>query len=127
MSGLTKPRWHSATSIYARVHFAQKDLLGECWYCGVPLDVYDTTCLTLNARTIDHVIPKSLGGEDTRANRVWSCLRCNREKADLLPDEGILEPLGIELTITDEGIEVQYSPHAKMWPLRPVKGSVQWR
>jgi len=47
-----------------------------CQYCGKngPL-------------TIDHVMPKSRGGEDTWSNVVVSCVRCNNKKGDRTPEE----------------------------------------
>jgi len=45
-----------------------------CQYCGiknVPM-------------TIDHVIPKVLGGRDTWENLVTACVRCNNRKGDRL-------------------------------------------
>jgi hypothetical protein len=35
--------------------------------------------------TLDHVVPKSLGGKTCRTNLVGSCWSCNAEKADSLP------------------------------------------
>ncbi len=45
--------------------------------------------------TIDHVIPQSMGGGHVTNNVVFSCLRCNAEKADELPIswEHFLEPI----------------------------------
>lgn len=42
----------------------------RCGYCGV------------RATTIDHVIPRSRGGEHSWENCVACCERCNRKKAD---------------------------------------------
>jgi 5-methylcytosine-specific restriction endonuclease McrA len=36
--------------------------------------------------TIDHVIPKSLGGKDTWENLVCACMRCNSKKGDQSPE-----------------------------------------
>lgn len=46
------------------------------------------TCVYCNKRdrndcTVDHVLPRSKGGEDSFENCVTSCTRCNREKDDL--------------------------------------------
>lgn len=49
----------------------------ECIYCGrddVPL-------------TIDHLVPKSLGGVSYMLNTVPSCQQCNRKKNDKHPSE----------------------------------------
>ncbi len=45
----------------------------SCQYCGA------TTRLT-----IDHVIPRSKGGQDTWENLVVACSKCNTEKSDKL-------------------------------------------
>lgn len=50
----------------------------ECVYCGED----DKKLLTL-----DHVIPKSKGGENSWDNLVTACKRCNSEKADLTLEE----------------------------------------
>lgn len=44
----------------------------ECCYCGVSL--------TPGTRTIDHVIPRSLGGSNKIDNLVLACSPCNEEK-----------------------------------------------
>lgn len=49
----------------------------RCAYCSQP------------ATTIDHVVPRSRGGEDTWENLVASCFKCNNVKGDrLLRDLG---------------------------------------
>ena len=47
----------------------------DCQYCGRP------------AENIDHVIPKSQGGEHTWENVVASCRRCNTKKGGRTPRE----------------------------------------
>jgi 5-methylcytosine-specific restriction endonuclease McrA len=37
--------------------------------------------------TVDHVMPKSRGGEDSWENLVAACLRCNNRKGDRTPEE----------------------------------------
>jgi 5-methylcytosine-specific restriction endonuclease McrA len=46
-----------------------------CQYCGAP------------AESIDHVVPRSRGGEHTWENVVAACLRCNTQKRDRLLHE----------------------------------------
>jgi 5-methylcytosine-specific restriction endonuclease McrA len=46
-----------------------------CAYCGTKAD------------TIDHVVPRSRGGQHVWENCVASCTRCNHRKADRLIDE----------------------------------------
>jgi hypothetical protein len=57
-----------------------------CVYCGRPLDVASVT--------VDHLVPRSRGGDDSEANLAAACKPCNRAKADRLPLEFILERLG---------------------------------
>lgn len=47
----------------------------ECAYCG------------RHATTIDHVVPKSRGGEMCWTNLVAACVRCNANKKALTPNE----------------------------------------
>lgn len=122
----TKGRWHSLNSLYKRVHYAQRNYLYECWYCGDALTRYDQNDLRPTARTIDHVVPLSLEGQDIRANRVWSCLRCNKEKKDLLPDDAILDALGMSIKVNSKRVVVSYDKTAVHWPDRKPKGNVKW-
>ena len=42
-----------------------------CCYCGSPYQL-----------SIDHLIPKSKGGDESGDNAVWACRRCNSSKHD---------------------------------------------
>jgi 5-methylcytosine-specific restriction endonuclease McrA len=46
-----------------------------CQYCGAP------------AENIDHVLPRSRGGQHLWENVVAACRRCNSRKEDRLPSE----------------------------------------
>ena len=48
----------------------------ECGYCGSKRNL-----------TIDHIIPKSRGGQNTWMNLVTCCSSCNRLKDDRTPEE----------------------------------------
>jgi len=51
----------------------------QCQYCGVfesPKDL-----------TLDHVVPKSRGGDNTWTNLVTCCKSCNQKKRDRTPEE----------------------------------------
>jgi 5-methylcytosine-specific restriction endonuclease McrA len=52
----------------------------RCQYCGTK----DGTM------TLDHVIPKRLGGGDAWDNLVCACSKCNNKKGDRLPDQADL-------------------------------------
>ncbi|MEM9897481.1 MAG: HNH endonuclease [Bacteroidota bacterium] len=54
---------------------------GSCQYCG-----------TTKNLTIDHVIPRSKGGQSTWNNLVTACQKCNSRKSDYT-----LEKVGMEL------------------------------
>ena len=44
----------------------------RCQYCGT----------TQGPMTIDHVVPRNLGGKDTWENMVCACVKCNNKKGD---------------------------------------------
>ena len=56
--------------------------------------------------TIDHIIPKARGGEDSWENLVAACLPCNNSKGDRSPKEA-----GIDLRVKP------YSPNHIMFIL----------
>jgi 5-methylcytosine-specific restriction endonuclease McrA len=70
---------------YVRVPFRQRAAWSRrgvlvrdrhrCAYCG------------RRAATVDHVVPRSHGGEDTWLNTVASCARDNHRKADRTPEQ----------------------------------------
>lgn len=51
----------------------------KCQYCGVRPN-YDES-------TLDHILPRSKGGETTWLNCVLACYQCNSQKADRMPHE----------------------------------------
>ena len=55
----------------------------KCQYCGI----------SHSTLTIDHVIPKSQGGEDTWENLVTACINCNNKKDDRSPEEANMKLL----------------------------------
>lgn len=66
---------------YNEVMLTRKNLLRRdkhiCAYCGrgdLPL-------------TIDHIVPKSLGGEDSWNNLITACLPCNNKKGNRTPQQ----------------------------------------
>lgn len=50
-----------------------------CQYCGVRPP--DDEC------TLDHIVPRSLGGETSWTNCVLACYQCNSQKADRSPED----------------------------------------
>lgn len=46
--------------------------------------------------TVDHYIPKAVGGGKGVRNAVLSCSPCNKQKADMLPQDFILKKAGLK-------------------------------
>lgn len=65
---------------YRRVMLTRKNVLRrdghQCQYCG-----------NRDALTVDHVVPRSRGGEDRWENLVAACIPCNNRKGDRTPEE----------------------------------------
>lgn len=75
-----------------------------CAYCGKA------------AATVDHVVPKSRGGQDSWENMVACCLRCNNKKGDRT-----LNQLGWKLRFTPR------APHGTRWQIRELEQPAdQW-
>jgi hypothetical protein len=51
---------------------------GDCYHCAAALG---------ERWEIDHLMPRSKGGRHTFANMVASCVSCNQDKSDTLPDD----------------------------------------
>ncbi len=64
---------HYRVAVNRRTVFARDG--SRCQYCGSA------------AENLDHVIPRSRGGEHTWENVVAACRRCNTRKEDRLPQE----------------------------------------
>ena len=69
---------------YKKIVLSRKNILRRdhhrCQYCNkndVPL-------------TIDHIIPKSKGGDDSWENLVAACVRCNNKKGDRAPEDAMM-------------------------------------
>ena len=76
----------------------------RCAYCGG------------SASTIDHVQPRSRGGQDSWENLVACCLRCNNVKGDRTPQE-----MGWKLRFQPR------PPHGTAWLVRGAEREVpQW-
>jgi|TARA_Y100000310_G_C20185916_1_gene580275 5-methylcytosine-specific restriction endonuclease McrA len=64
------------TNMYPTRNLIYKRDKNKCQYCG-----------STKSLTIDHVIPKSKGGEDTWENLVVACSSCNVKKGDKLLEQ----------------------------------------
>ncbi len=70
---------------YKKIVLSRKNILRrdshKCMYCqrnDLPL-------------TIDHIVPKSKGGDDTWENLVTACVKCNNKKGDRSPEEAKMQ------------------------------------
>ena len=65
------------------IHPSRNNILwrdqNQCQYCGV--------CESPKQLTIDHVMPRSRGGNNSWTNLVASCKKCNQTKRDRTPKE----------------------------------------
>jgi 5-methylcytosine-specific restriction endonuclease McrA len=91
-----------------RVAFNKKNILRRdhfaCQYCGRRGD----------RLTVDHVVPRSLGGQTIWTNVVAACLRCNLRKGNRSPEEA-----GMALRRTPAHPEFLFSLHFLRHPHGP--------
>jgi len=73
------PRDPHRRKITRRAVFARDDW--QCQYCGARTSL-----------TVDHVIPRSKGGDSGWENIVASCAPCNRRKGDRMPHQIDMHP-----------------------------------
>ena len=73
------PRDTHRRKITRRAVFARDDW--TCQYCGARSNL-----------TVDHVVPRSKGGDSSWTNIVASCAPCNRRKGDRLPHQINMHP-----------------------------------
>ena len=81
-----------------------------CQYCK---RIFSATDLTL-----DHVVPRSRGGDSSWENLVTSCRRCNNHKGDRLPEEAgmalVKRPRPFNLH-TSRSLMRQLGNHQEAW------------
>lgn len=87
----------SRRNIFKRDHYT-------CQYCGVQPGTEDLT--------LDHVLPKSRGGETNWTNTVLACLKCNKRKADRTPEEA-------KMHLRHQPVKPNWKPLYSMRTLRP--------
>ena len=66
---------------YKRIMLTRKNILmrdgHRCQYCGT----------TRGPMTVDHIVPKTMGGSDSWDNLVCACVKCNNRKGDSNPEQ----------------------------------------
>lgn len=63
----------------SRREFVFRRFRGLCFYC--------TRALELDESTVDHWLPRVLGGKNRRPNMVLACMACNNAKGCVNPAE----------------------------------------
>lgn len=80
----TYDRFPKRTVRFSRMNIMLRDRQ-TCQYCGKRLP--------RSRLNIDHIVPRSRGGETTWTNVVTSCHNCNHKKGGRLPDEAHMKLL----------------------------------
>lgn len=83
-----KLAWRKSSPRFSKKRLFERDN-HMCAYCNKP------------ATTVDHVLPRSKGGETTWLNTVAACLKCNRKKA--------------ARTIEESGMKLLLTPYEPSW------------
>jgi len=68
----------------------------RCQYCGITAGLFDLT--------IDHILPRSRGGQTEADNLCAACFACNQRKGNSTPEEARM-PLLANPTALTYGIE----------------------
>jgi 5-methylcytosine-specific restriction endonuclease McrA len=78
-----KLRNHISRKLHLKVPMTRRNIAirdsSSCQYCGVLLETSEYS--------IDHVVPRSRGGQSVWSNLVLACVHCNRRKSDRLSHE----------------------------------------
>jgi len=74
---------------------------GRCVYCGTETvkGAGSGQVTQPNAATLDHFIPRSLGGQECIWNYVLACRACNEEKGDRMPGDFEIEVIGMMMEL----------------------------
>lgn len=83
---------------------AWKRQRGQCFYCNATVAKHKAT--------LDHRVPRALGGNCEGGNAVMACRRCNEAKADMPEEIFILGPEARERWLAERrmGQKVSQSP-----------------
>lgn len=77
-------RWIPQKMRFKRAGVFRRDQF-ICQYCGI--------ALTPSKVTVDHVLPRSQGGDSSWKNCVTSCFECNNRKGDRTPEQAKMKLL----------------------------------
>jgi len=104
--------WQYRKVPHKRIMLTRKNILTRdnhhCQYCGG----------SRGSMTVDHVIPKRLGGQEAWENLVCACSKCNNRKGDRTPEEAGMKlirrptrPTYITFIQRNYGIAQQWRPY----------------
>lgn len=79
--------WHYKKVPFKRIMLTRKNIMirdkNRCQYCGT----------MKGPMTVDHLVPKTMGGTDSWDNLVCCCPRCNNKKGDRTPEQSSMKLL----------------------------------
>ena len=79
--------WQYKHVPFKRIVLTRKNVLirdhKQCQYCGT----------AKGTMTVDHIVPKTVGGKDRWDNLVCSCAKCNNKKGNMLPEKAGMQLL----------------------------------
>ncbi len=104
--------WQYKKVPFKRIMLTRKNILTRdgncCQYCGT----------TKGPMTVDHIIPKTMGGKETWENLVCSCARCNNKKGNRTPEQSGMQlfkkptrPTYITFIQRNYGVEDRWKPY----------------
>ena len=96
----------STTVSFSRRNVYRRDRY-TCQYCGVQPGTGELT--------IDHVTPKSRGGDTSWTNCVLACLECNSRKADRSPEQSGLRLKKQPVRPAWQPIYAEYANRVESW------------
>ncbi len=95
----------------AAVAFSRRNIFKRdqytCQYCSVQPGTDELT--------IDHVLPRSLGGTSTWENCVLACVSCNKRKADRTPAQASIEARNQPVRPTWKPLYAAHSVRIASW------------
>ena len=79
--------WQYKKVPFKRIMLTRKNIItrdsNRCQYCGT----------AKGPMTVDHIVPKTMGGNDSWENLVCSCAKCNNKKGDRTPEQSQMKLL----------------------------------
>ncbi len=96
----------------------------QCQYCGIKASLNGKVdkghkTITVKELTLDHIFPRSRGGDSSMGNLVTACIKCNQRKDDRTPEEARMPLLTKIHEVKDVGHDklmiCSYLEHRPEW------------